>query len=177
MRRDDTVRRVFGPVIATSDVIAIGAAAAAAVGLVAVVVLALMLRRLRAAQIAVLGEHGATDVVAYAVSLEHEVVALRDYLDDVAQRLDLRLRTAEVRIDGAIAGRGLVRYDAYNEMSGHQSLSLALLDATKSGIVLSSILHRDQARLYVKQVHGGKSELALSPEEEEALSLALLQDG
>jgi hypothetical protein len=173
MRRDDTVRRVFGPVIATSDVIAIGAAAAAAVGLVAVVVLALMLRRLRAAQIAVLGEHGATDVVAYAVSLEHEVVALRDYLDDVAQRLDLRLRTAEVRIDGAIAGRGLVRYDAYNEMSGHQSLSLA----TKSGIVLSSILHRDQARLYVKQVHGGKSELALSPEEEEALSLALLQDG
>jgi hypothetical protein len=85
----------------------------------------------------------------------------------------VRLHTAEVRIDGAIAGRGLVRYDAYNEMSGHQSLSLALLDASKSGIVLSSILHRDQARLYIKQVLDGKSELTLSPEEEEALALAL----
>jgi hypothetical protein len=177
VRGDDTVPRVFPSVIAASDVIAIGAAGVAAVALIACVVLALVLRRLRAAQSAVLGDQGATDVVAYAVSLEREVVALRDYLDDVTQRLDQRMRTAEVRIDGAIAGRGLVRYDAYNEMSGHQSLSLALLDDNKSGIVLSSILHRDQARLYVKLVQGGRSELALSPEEDEALSLALKRDG
>jgi hypothetical protein len=55
-------------------------------------------------------------------------------------------------------------------------MSLALLDATRSGIVLSSISHRDQARLYVKQVRDGKSELTLSPEEEEALRLALHED-
>jgi Protein of unknown function (DUF4446) len=177
VRRGDTVPRVFPPVIAASDVIAIAAAAAGAVALIGCVVLALVLGRLRGAQSTVLGERGATDVVAYAVSLEGEVVALRDYLDDVTQRLDQRMRTAEVRIDGAIAGRGLVRYDAYNEMSGHQSLSLALLDDNKSGIVLSSILHRDQARLYVKLVQGGKTELALSPEEEEALSLALERNG
>ena len=61
-------------------------------------------------------------------------------------------------------------------MSGHQSLSIALLDASRSGIVLSSILHRDQARLYVKQVRDGESELKLSPEEEEALALALAGD-
>ena len=66
-----------------------------------------------------------------------------------------------------------MRYDAYNEMSGRQSLSIALLDDTRSGIVLSSIHHRDQARIYAKQVHDGKSELELSPEEEEALRLAL----
>jgi hypothetical protein len=42
--------------------------------------------------------------------------------------------------------------------------------------VLSSILHRDQARIYAKQVRDGESELKLSPEEEEALRLALAQD-
>jgi hypothetical protein len=101
---------------------------------------------------------------------------LRDYLDDAAARLDSRLRRAEGRLDGAIAHRALVRYDAYGEMSGRQSLSLALLDASRSGVLLSSILHRDQARIYVKQVRAGTSELQLSPEEEEALRLALAQD-
>ena len=58
-------------------------------------------------------------------------------------------------------------------MSGRQSASIALLDTTRSGIVLSSIHHRDQARLYAKQVRDGEAEIALSPEEEEAVRLAL----
>jgi hypothetical protein len=80
---------------------------------------------------------------------------------------------AEARLDGAVAYRALVRYDAYGEMSGRQSTSIALLDATRSGVILSSISHRDQARLYAKQVHEGTPELQLSPEEEEAIRLAL----
>jgi hypothetical protein len=109
----------------------------------------------------VLGERESTDVVAYVVRLEEDLTLLRDYLDDAAARLDSRLRRAEARLDGAIVHRALVRYDAYGEMSGRQSLSLALLD---------------QARIYVKQVQAGESELKLSPEEEEALRLALAQD-
>jgi hypothetical protein len=72
-----------------------------------------------------------------------------------------------------VAYRALVRYDAYGEMSGRQSTSIALLDATRSGIVLSSIHHRDSARLYAKQLHDGRAELELSPEEDEAVKLAL----
>jgi hypothetical protein len=72
-----------------------------------------------------------------------------------------------------MAYRSLVRYDAYGEMSGRQSTSIALLDATRSGIVLSSIHHRDQARLYAKQVRDGTPELELSPEEIEAIRIAL----
>jgi hypothetical protein len=98
---------------------------------------------------------------------------LRDYVEDVGRRLDTRLGTAERRLDGAITHHALIRYDAYNEMSGHQSLSIALLDANRSGIVLSSIHHRDSARLYAKQVTAGEPELKLSPEEEEALRVAL----
>ena len=158
------------------DIVSVAAAAAAVLALAGCVWLALRLRVLRAAQRAVLGERESTDVVAYVVRLEEDLTLLRDYLDDAAARLDSRLRRAEARLDGAIVHRALVRYDAYGEMSGRQSLSLALLDASRSGVVLSSILHRDQARIYVKQVQAGESELKLSPEEEEALRLALAQD-
>ena len=87
------------------------------------------------------------------------------------------MTTAEQRLDGAIAYRSLVRYDAYGEMSGHQSTSIALLDARRNGVVLSSILHRDHARLYAKRVDDGRGELELSPEEQEAVRLALDGDG
>ena len=94
-------------------------------------------------------------------------------MSDVAERLDRRMTTAERRLDGAIAHRALVRYDAYNELSGRQSTSIALLDAERVGVVLSSIHHREQARLYAKQVHDGQGELELSPEEAEAVRLAV----
>ena len=61
-------------------------------------------------------------------------------------------------------------------MSGRQSSTLALLDAHSTGVVMSSILHRDQARFYVKQVREGAPELELSPEEQEAMEAAIGRD-
>jgi hypothetical protein len=87
--------------------------------------------------------------------------------------LDGRLAGVELALRGAIAHRALVRYDAYNELSGQQSMSIALLDDERSGIVLSCIHHRDQARVYAKLLYGGQGELELSPEEAEAVRLAL----
>jgi len=58
-------------------------------------------------------------------------------------------------------------------MSGRQSSSLALLDKRRSGLVLSTILHRDHARVYVKHVQDGEGDLELSPEEREAVETAL----
>ncbi len=66
-----------------------------------------------------------------------------------------------------------MRYDAYGELSGRQSTSIALLDVGGSGVVLSSILHRDQARLYAKAVSQGKGDVELSPEEADAVKRAL----
>ena len=102
--------------------------------------------------------------------------ALSQYVQDAADRLEERMGVAEHRLDGAVAYRALVRYDAYGEMSGRQSTSIALLDSRRSGVVLSSIHHRDQARLYAKQVHEGRGEFDLSPEEGEAIRLALEGD-
>jgi hypothetical protein len=164
---------VLATQISTSDVIAIAAAAVALVAIAAVLALGLALRRLRIAQRRVLGERGERDVIAHAAALDEAFSALREYVEDVRRRQDTRLDDVERRLDGAVTHQALVRYDAYNEMSGHQSLSIALLDENRSGIVLSSIHHRDQARLYAKQIHAGTPEHRLSPEEEEVLRLAL----
>ena len=160
----------------TVGIVAIAAGAVAVVALLTSVVLAFRLSRLRSEQRAVLGDRR-EDLVAHAASLRSQFEALHQYVEDISGRLDQRMTTAEQRLDGAVAYTSLVRYDAYGEMSGHQSMSIALLDSTRSGVVLSAILHRDQARLYAKQVHGGRGELELSPEEEEAIKLALQAKG
>jgi hypothetical protein len=154
-------------------VVALAAAAAAVVALIWLLVLSFRFRRLRGAQRVVLGEHGQADLVLHASDLQRAFEALHARVEAVATHLDERMAAAEDRLDGTIAYRSLVRYDAYGEMSGHQSTTIALLDADHNGVVLSSIAHRDTARLYCKQVHAGQGEHQLSPEEEEAVRLAL----
>ena len=157
----------------TQGIVALGAAGIGLVALVLAIVLAFKLRRLRGSQRAVLGEAGERDLVSHAERLETGFVDLRDWVEETAAGLEQRVGSAEARVDGCIAYRSMVRYDAYGEMSGEQSSSVALLDARRSGVVVSSISHRDQARVYVKQILEGESEHKLSPEEEEAIETAL----
>jgi hypothetical protein len=154
-------------------IVAVGAAIAALIALVWLLVLSLRMRRLRGAQRVVLGPHGQTDLIAHASELQRAFEALHGRVEELAAHLDERMAAAEDRLDGAIAYRALVRYDAYGEMSGHQSTTIALLDAEHNGVVLSAIANRDSARLYCKQVIAGQGELELSPEEAEAVRLAL----
>ena len=156
----------------TQGIVALAAAGVGVVALLLVAFLWVKLRRLRSSQEVVLGSHGDRDLIAHAERLEGGFVDLRDWVEEVLNKLGDRVATAEQRIDGALAHTALVRYDAYGEMSGRQSSSFALLDAHRSGIVVSSILHREQARVYVKRVHNGQSELDLSPEELEAIEAA-----
>jgi len=156
-----------------AGIAALAAGAVALIALLLAIVLALRVRRLRSAQQVLLGEHGDTDVVAHAASLQQAFAALHDRVEEVAANVDERLGAAEARLDGAIAYRSLVRYDAYGELTGNQSTTIALLDAERSGVVISSIVRRDTARIYCKQVIDGRGELELSPEEAEAVRRAL----
>jgi hypothetical protein len=156
-----------------AGVAALSAGGVALIALVMSFVLALRVRRLRSAQQVVLGSSGRDDLVSHAAELQEAFMQLNDRVEEMAARLDERMARAEERLDGAIAYRALVRYDAYGELSGHQSASLALLDAERNGVVLSSIAHRDTARLYCKQVVDGRGEHLLSPEEDEAIRRAL----
>jgi len=157
----------------TAGIVAVAGCVLAFLALGLVVRLLLTVRRMRASQRTVMGEHADRDLVAHAAELEQSFRSLHGYVEDVAERLDARLGIVEERLDGAIAYHGLVRYDAYNEMSGRQSTSIALLDTRRNGVVLSSIHHREQARLYAKLIRDGEGELQLSPEEAEAVSQAL----
>src|SRR5688500_10205052 len=66
----------------------------------------------------------------------------------------------------------VVRYDAFPDMGGRLSFSAALLDDAGDGLVLTSINGRSETRTYAKGIKGGRSEHALSPEEEQAISHA-----
>jgi hypothetical protein len=80
----------------------------------------------------------------------------------------------DLRVDAARALRHLavVRYDAFGDMGGHLSWSLAILDAEGDGVLLTAIHGRSDTRTYAKNVSGWQSSTQLSPEESEALTLA-----
>lgn len=156
----------------TQGIVALAAAGVATIALLWVIVLGVKLRRMRAAQRTILGDQE-TDLAAHAASLQEAFVQLRDWVEEVAAGLEGRVAATERRVDGSITHTSVVRYDAMNELSGQQSSTVALLDERRSGVVISSILHRDQARLYVKQVREGNPEYELSPEEQQAVEEAM----
>jgi hypothetical protein len=148
--------------------IAIAAAAVALVGIAIALVLHLRLRRVRAAQLTLLGS-GGSDLLDFAVSLQGRVDGVHRAVDDVAAALG----RVERRVDSTVSRLAVVRYDAYENTGGHQSASVALLDASRSGVVLSAIQGRDYARIYVKELDEGRAAVSLSPEEQEAVDRAM----
>lgn len=94
-----------------------------------------------------------------------------DLPDDV---LGLRQEVAALRAEGADALRHLavVRYDAFGDVGGHLSWSLALVDDGGDGVLLTSISGRSDARTYAKAISGWSCAQPLSPEEQEALDQA-----
>jgi hypothetical protein len=156
----------------TQGIVALAAAGVALIAFIFAIVLAFKLRSLRRAQTMVLGD-GARDLVTHSAELDAAFLSLREYVEEALVRLELRSQDLDERINESIAYRALVRYDAYGEMSGAQSSSVAILDRHRSGIVVSSIMHRDQARVYVKEVREGQSPIELSPEEQQAIEQAV----
>ena len=86
----------------------------------------------------------------------------------------LRQEVAALKAESSDALRHLavVRYDAFGDMGGHLSWSLALLDDSGHGVVLTSIHGRSEARTYAKSISSWSCEQPLSPEEEEAIEHA-----
>jgi Protein of unknown function (DUF4446) len=148
--------------------IAIGAAAAAAVALLLAVGYWISLRSVRRAQLVLLGG-GKSDLVDFAVSLQGRVDDLHRTVDELAGRLG----HVDRRVDETVSKTAIVRYDAYENSGGHQSASVAMLDSSRSGVVLSAIQGRDYARIYVKEIDRGHASIALSPEELEAVERAM----
>jgi hypothetical protein len=147
--------------------VAVAAIAVAAIALGLVASSFRMVRQARAAQEVLLGG-GKADLVDFAVSLQGRIDDLHRAVDEVAAGL----ARVDRRVDGTISKSSIVRYDAF-EGSGHQSATVALLDAGRTGVVVSAIQGRDYARIYVKELERGRAPVALSPEETEAVERAM----
>ena len=124
---------------------------------------------IRKSQEVLLGSNAKADVVEFAVSLQARIDDLHRAVDEVAAAL----ARVDRRVDGSLSRTALIRYDAYEETGGHQSASMALLDSARTGIVLTAIQGRDYARVYVKQLDRGRTPIALSPEEQQAVERAM----
>jgi hypothetical protein len=148
--------------------IAIGAAAVAGVALLLGVAFFATLRRVRRDQRVLLGG-GKSDLVDFAVSLQSRIDDLHRAVDEIAAGL----ARVDRRVDESVSRTAIVRYDAYEGSGGHQSSTFALLDSARSGIVVTAIQGRDYARIYVKEIERGRSSVALSPEELEAVERAM----
>lgn len=148
--------------------VAIAAAAAAVVALATAFVSLRAVRRLQRAQRTLVG--GASrDLVEFAVALQTRIDDLHGAVDEIAAGLS----RVDRRLDGALANTAVVRYDAYEDAGGQQSASLAFLDSSRTGLVVTAIQGRDYARVYVKDVEHGRASVPLSPEEQTAIERAM----
>lgn len=155
----------------TGVALAIGAAGLV-LALVALVVAARTARwagRLRRAEQALLdGEP--VDLVEFAVGMQ----ARMERLEDDGEKLRHEVVSALGQLDVLLRRRAIVRYDATAEDEGRRSSSLALLDRNGSGIVISSVHAGSTTSIFVKDVlRGAAGSIALTPEEEQAIQIAL----
>jgi uncharacterized protein DUF4446 len=149
-------------------VVAIAGLVVAAIGAGLAWWAAVRVRRVREAQKTLIGG-GRRDLVEFAVSLQGRIDDLHRAVDEVAAGL----ARVDRRVDGTVTNTSIVRYDAYEDTGGHQSASLALLDAARTGVVVTAIQGRDYARIYMKELERGRASVALSPEEQEAVDRAM----
>lgn len=151
---------------------AIAAIAIALTSIAVGIVLAVKLRRLKADQTVLLGSGEPRDLVAESAESRRVLNGLVEQVELTNTTVDSRFDSIDVALSRSISGFSLVRYDAYDEASGQQSVSIALVDSSGSGVVLSSLVRRESARLYARLVGEGSDESALSPEEVEAVKTA-----
>lgn len=152
----------------TAAWIAVGASAVALAAAAVAGLAWLRVRRVRASQLVLLGG-GKADLVDFAVSLQARIDDLHRAVDEVAAALS----RVDRRVDDAVSKTSIVRYDAYHDKAGQSSATFALLNAARTGVVVSAIQGRDYARIYMKELDRGRPSVALSPEELEAVERAM----
>ena len=109
-------------------------------------------------------------------SLEKDIIALYEdnkFLKINTEKNKKDIRTLYKNMESAIQKVGLVKYDAFQQMGGKLSFSLALLDENNRGFVLNSVHSTDGCYTYTKQIKEGECDIALGEEEEKALSIAM----
>lgn len=150
------------------DVLAITGVVVASLALVAALWAHFRIRRLRRDYSLLQGEGDAASFVDVVARKTEEVADLRA---DLARQRQVLARIQDDLAD-AIRHVAVMRYDAFGDLGGRYSFSLALLDDDGDGVVLTSIHGRSETRTYFKGIRAGASDDPMSPEELQAVAFA-----
>ena len=96
-----------------------------------------------------------------------------DVLEAEVHELSERVENVSGRLVSSYQKIGLVKYDAFNEMGGKLSFSLAMLDVKNNGFIINAMHTREGCYTYIKEIIDGNSVIVLSGEEQEALNNAM----
>lgn len=111
-----------------------------------------------------------------AKSLEEKIIERMDQIDGLVESNDMnknKIEKLENLMNVTFQKFGLVKYDAFNEMGGKLSFSLALLNEKNDGFIINAMHSREGCYTYIKEIIAGKSIIVLTAEETEALEMAL----
>ena len=111
-----------------------------------------------------------------AKSLEEKIVDSLDQIDGLVESNENnkgKIEKIEKQMNVTFQKFGLVKYDAFNEMGGKLSFSLALLNEKNDGFIINAMHSREGCYTYIKEIIAGKSIIVLTAEETEALDMAL----
>lgn len=126
------------------------------------------LQRYQRDQHVILGSRGTVDIVEHVSAMDDKLANMRLAIED----LTLAARDHDVRIDTCLSRVGIVRFDAYQDLGGRQSTAVAFLNSSGDGVIVTTVVSRDFARMYVKLLKDGESDIPLAPEEIEAVEQA-----
>lgn len=111
-----------------------------------------------------------------AASLEDEIVALfedNQIIKKATEKNQKDINDLYERLASCFQKVGIIKYDAFNQMGGQLSYSIALLDEDNNGFLLNSVHSTDGCYSYSKEIRGGKCKLELGEEEQMALNEAM----
>ena len=114
-----------------------------------------------------------------AKSLEKEIARIFDdnsFLKTAAEKNRKEIRKISHNMEDTYQKCGIVKYDAFSQMGGKMSFSLALLNKKNDGFIINSVHSSDGCYSYTKEIHGGECDISLGKEEEEALNIAVGQE-
>jgi hypothetical protein len=151
--------------VQSNEIFAVLAIALSLIAIAGLAVVWVTLKGYRRNQRVIMGSRGTVDVAEHMAIVDDKLTNLRLAVED----LTLTARDHGVRIDGTLSHAGIVRFDAYRDLGGRQSTAVAFMNTRNDGVVITTVVSREFARMYVKLVKDGVGDIPLAPEENEAV--------
>ncbi|CAH1221017.1 hypothetical protein PAECIP111892_04965 [Paenibacillus auburnensis] len=148
---------------------------AAAVILLVLVIIQIVqgskLRKMRRKYEAMMSGNGVEDLESLLIDLKNQ----SEMLEEGQREHKALIEAAQTKMRGMKSKVAIKRYNAFGERGNDLSFSMAIIDDSSSGVVLTSLHNRENSYIYSKPLEGGTSQYPLSPEEKEVIALALQQ--